>query len=205
MPYFKNDKINLLFIHIPKTGGSSLDFYFSEKYNIPLNTKSLYTNPNEVLSTGIVSQHLTFSLIKANAHQFDVDFNGITIISIVRNPYERLISGFFYLKWIDKNTTCDDVYLVLKEKSKYFPPQYLFLVDDNNKINENIIILKTETLDTDMKKLGYTDFNLRMNTTNMNVNYYSYLNATAIMMINMVYENDFKYFNYPIIVFNKEI
>ena len=40
MPYFKNNRINLLFIHIPKTGGSSLEKYFNVKYNIPLNYKS---------------------------------------------------------------------------------------------------------------------------------------------------------------------
>ena len=42
MPYFKNDNVNILFIHIPKTGGTSLDNYFSKKYNIDLNDKSLY-------------------------------------------------------------------------------------------------------------------------------------------------------------------
>ena len=42
MPYFKNDNINTLFIHIPKTGGSSLECYFSSKFNIKLNNISLY-------------------------------------------------------------------------------------------------------------------------------------------------------------------
>ena len=37
MPYYSNDIINLLFIHIPKTGGSSVEQYFSTKYNIQLN------------------------------------------------------------------------------------------------------------------------------------------------------------------------
>ena len=42
MPYFKDNNINILFIHIPKTGGSSLEVYFSKKFNIPLNNKSLF-------------------------------------------------------------------------------------------------------------------------------------------------------------------
>ena len=29
MPYFKNNDVNVLFIHIPKTGGSSMELYFS--------------------------------------------------------------------------------------------------------------------------------------------------------------------------------
>jgi hypothetical protein len=40
MPYFKNENINLLFIHIPKTGGTSVEQYFSKKYNVELNYKS---------------------------------------------------------------------------------------------------------------------------------------------------------------------
>lgn len=43
MPYFKNDTINILFIHIPKTGGTSLEEYFSSKFNIKLNKYSLET------------------------------------------------------------------------------------------------------------------------------------------------------------------
>ena len=42
MPYFRNKEINLLFIHIPKTGGTSLEAYFSEKFNIPLDKHSLF-------------------------------------------------------------------------------------------------------------------------------------------------------------------
>ena len=42
MPYFHNTDINILLIHIPKTGGTSLEHYFSSKYDIPLNNDSLY-------------------------------------------------------------------------------------------------------------------------------------------------------------------
>ena len=39
MPYFYNENINLLFIHIPKTRCSNFENYMSYKYNIPLNEK----------------------------------------------------------------------------------------------------------------------------------------------------------------------
>ena len=42
MPYFYNKDINLLLIHIPKTGGTSLESYFVDKYSIELNQDALY-------------------------------------------------------------------------------------------------------------------------------------------------------------------
>ena len=43
MPYYKDN--NLLFIHIPKTGGSSLEDYLKLKY-----TQTLYSGPsNDIL------------------------------------------------------------------------------------------------------------------------------------------------------------
>ena len=61
MPYFKNDNINVLFIHIPKTGGTSVENYFSSKFNIKLNSKSLFTLGKIYHNTNINSnlQHVT--------------------------------------------------------------------------------------------------------------------------------------------------
>ena len=42
MPYFNNNIKPVLFIHIPKTGGTSVEQYFSKKYSIPLDYRSLY-------------------------------------------------------------------------------------------------------------------------------------------------------------------
>lgn len=54
MPYFhntvKNEKVNLLLIHIPKTGGTSSEQYFSKKYNVPLNKPSTTTIFLNILS-----------------------------------------------------------------------------------------------------------------------------------------------------------
>ena len=40
MPYFKQNKV--LLIHIPKTGGTSIEKYFANKNGIKLNPSCLY-------------------------------------------------------------------------------------------------------------------------------------------------------------------
>ena len=85
MPYFKNNKINLLFIHIPKTGGSSLEKYFNVKFNIPLNKKSLmstedireFSDKPEINSS---LQHLTYNTIIKYKDFFKIDIENIKII-----------------------------------------------------------------------------------------------------------------------------
>lgn len=217
MPYFKNENINILFVHIPKTGGTSLEKFFSNKYNIPLNSKSLYTmgelQPTEINDKSINSslQHLTYNTIMENKTHFYIDdTNNLEIITIVRNPYERIISDLFFLKLIKIEDTKEEVLKIIIEKyiteshDNHPLPQYLFITDENMKLIDNLKILRTESLNEDMVNLNYTDFNSHwydLNNNNDNyekkeINYYDYLNDESIDFINNYYDKDFELFNY---------
>ena len=208
MPYFKNHNVNILFIHIPKTGGSSVEVYFSKKFNILLDGKSLFmymdekTKLNENISINSSLQHITYNQIVKYNKVFNIDFNNIKIITIVRNPYERFISDlFFYLK-ININTSKEEVfniineYLVSNNYDNHNLPQHIFITNDNKELINNIHILKTENLINDMHNLGYTDFNVFEQININKVNYYDYLNDKTIKIINEFYDLDFKLFNY---------
>ena len=221
MPYFKNNDINLLFIHIPKTGGSSLENYFSFKYNIPLNYKSLHmfideeTKIKNNIEINSSLQHITYQTIYKYKKELNIDFNNIKIITIVRNPYERIISDLFNLSLITINNSKEEVYNIIQKYLLYNNldnhniPQYLYITNDNKELIPNIIILHTETLISDMKNIGYDDFNYYDNinviklkkTMNLsidkeNINYYNYLNSDSIKLINEYYDYDFILFNY---------
>jgi hypothetical protein len=207
MPYFKNNDINVLFIHIPKTGGTSVEKYFSSKFNIELNNNSLYlfiTNKdllNKNMKIGSSLQHITYNQIVEYSDIFKIDFNNIKIITIVRNPYERIISDLFFFKLIKIETTKEEVFDIINKylvshHDNHNIPQYNFITNDKKEIIQNIHILKTESLKNDMNNLGYTDFN-NFELVNINkVNYYDYLNNQSIELINNFYNLDFILFNY---------
>jgi len=217
MPYFKNNDVNILFIHIPKTGGSSVDYYFSSKFNIPLNNNSLFdfidnktkTNKNIIINSSL--QHITYKQIIQYNKVFNIDFNNIKIITICRNPYERIISDLFWHKKININTSKNEVfniineYLVSDKYDNHNIPQHIFITDNNKKIIDNIHILHTETLTNDMKCLGYDDFNNFINNNPEKINYFNYLNNDSIRVINDFYHYDFVLFNYNKILCQQQI
>jgi hypothetical protein len=209
MPYFKKEKTNILFIHIPKTGGSSLETYFSKKYDIPLNEKSLFTDgkvkiktdDNTVMKTSL--QHIRYEEIIKHAKYFNIDFNNIKIITIVRNPYERLMSDLFFLKLINAKTEKDKTFEIIKtfissdKHDGHSRPQYQYLkTDDCDDPFSKITILRTESLNQDMVRLGYVDFNIKHLQNKNKVDYYSFLNNNSIKLINTFYDKDFQLFGY---------
>jgi len=180
MPYFNNNDVNILLIHIPKTGGTSLEHYFSQKFNIPLNTKSLYMQfKKEILTKNNIDinsslQHLTYQTIFKYNKFFNINYDNITIITIVRNPYERIMSDLFYFKKININSTKDEVfdiikmYLLLDDVDNHNIPQHVFITNNNKELIPNIHILHRETLTNDIHNLGYTDFNMYLQCKSLN-------------------------------------
>jgi len=211
MPYFNDENVNLLLIHIPKTGGSSLEQYFSKKYNIELNNKSLYGFLEDEKLYSIIKinsslQHITYNDIMKYKDFFKINTNNLDIITIVRNPYDRAISDLFHYSKININSSKEDVYNaliinLLLNHDNHSLPQHLFITDENNKLLNNIRILKTENLNNNMFNIGYTDFNINYNSNCFSslISYYNYLNKDSINLINTYYKKDFELFNYNII------
>ena len=104
MPYFYNDHVHVLLLHIPKTGGTSINKYLCKKYEIPLNRQALYSVKSGEFYKGISPQHQFYSTIKENPEAFPVKWDSdpkMQIIASVRNPYHRAVSAMLRPNFID--------------------------------------------------------------------------------------------------------
>ena len=204
MPYFKNE--NILFIHIPKTGGTSIDSYFLKKHNEDVGIDKLIHQ--FIKYKNVAYQHLQLQVIYNQRDEFNIDFNNIQIMTIVRNPYHRIMSELAFLQLVKDDTSQEITYKHIQNfiiqhnygilRDNHIRPQYEMLTL-NGKIPDNIKILRTENLNQMMHDMGYTDFDLCRHKTLLSKPYMSYLNKESIELINKFYEKDFEYFNYEII------
>jgi hypothetical protein len=206
MPYYK--EINTLFIHIPKTGGTSLEEYLNRNSSQTLFSLNTINNILfEKYNINTVSlQHLTYKEIYEYKGMLNVDFNEhLKIITIVRDPYDRIISDLFYFHLINENNSSNDVYEIIKKYicarnyDNHNIPQYKFLLDNNNSLIPNVTIFKTENLSQQLKDYGFQDFDVNSQINPQNIKkekYATYLNNNSIKLINKFYKKDFELFNY---------
>lgn len=137
-----------------------------------------------------------------NEKRYNIEMSNLEIITIVRNPYERIISDLFWYKKITLDSTKEEVYDIIQSYLRYETldnhniPQYVFVTDKNHKLIPNIKILYTESLSSDMYKLGYLDFDIKMNDNANKTNYFDYLSPSSIQLINDFYDYDFELFKY---------
>ena len=185
---------NILYIHIPKTGG-----LFYKKLPKKCTISNLLVRGDHLTIEGHSPQHSTYKELYENRKFLDINFDTVEIIASVRNPYTRIISDLFFFKIIDKTNTPEIVerkMIEFLESSNNYDNHKKRQIDYllyNGKIDPKIKIIKLETLEEDMFKLGYSDFNCHSNSTNNNDNYMKYFTRISIDYINNFYFDDFNY------------
>ncbi len=209
----------LIYIHIPKTGGSSIRSSLNQNYNLIYNAskKNLkemgYTNFNENFENfqfNIIDfkDHLPYQLIKKK--KFELNKYKFTF---VRNPFSRLVSLYFecianklHLEGINtnKNISFEDFVQIITNKSYWFTIPMIDFIGEEN-INEINFIGKFENFENDIfklkKKINITikhhNFNNSVKSKFKFSDYRSYYsNDKLIDKVYNYYEKDFKKFNY---------
>jgi len=149
--------------------------------------------------------------IKEPGHKRLLEYTPNTF-SVVRNPFDRLVSHFCYIKtnnsyYYKKHPQCDlmkdcnfsdFVYLLLSSKETLLDPQCYYICDDkDNVLVEHI--LRFESLNEDFKK--FWDLNLlHVNKSKRKKDWRFYYNDKTLEIVNKVYAKDFQIFNYKMML-----
>lgn len=176
------------FIHIPKTGGTSI-------------TKILENQPDTQRVTG----HDT-------ARRFE-NPKELFIFTFVRNPFTRLVSAYFHgLRKGEHNYNFEEYIKKSNGKGLHLRPQTVY-INSNNKEKSISYIGKYENFETDLKfvlnKLDIKNYKIPHDNRNPiydkhpNLNqekYYKYFYTEEWMKdwVRERYKDDFKQFNYEL-------
>ena len=174
----KELKEGIIFIHVPKSAGSSI-------------SKALYDDST------YKHEHtpaLNYSIENQNL------FNELYSFAIVRNPWDRLHSAFEYLS----KYTCFESFVLDLENSKlyeslmHFKRQYQYVCDKQGNVLVNLIG-KVEKLDefanTFELETGKT-LNIGVSNASGKANYLNVYTEEMKLIVSRIYQRDIKNFNY---------
>jgi len=189
-----SDRYKCIFFHIPKTGGSSIR--------------------NVLFGNGDGGHILSTSMEELETEKFNEYFK----FSFVRNPWDRVVSAFYYLntselnpnilsfriKYIDKYNMNFKKFVkdFMNEESiklsQHLLPQHLFVFKENT---PNIdFIGKFENIQEDFNKIcdiiGIDKTYLSNDNKSDHDSYKDYYDEETKSIIAKIYEKDINYFNY---------
>jgi hypothetical protein len=164
MPVFEKQK--LIFIHIPRTGGTSIFFnntYIEfDKKNNEVETK---LNHLDIKDFRFHSKN-SFTHLRFTAYEKYTKTNKYKIFTIIRNPYDRIFSYYKYHIYklkinkeilslnneFEKFNKYLNFYLKNKQYLVYRTQKY-FLLNEHQVIDPKIKIIKYENLNQEIKNL----------------------------------------------------
>ncbi|AOT08399.1 sulfotransferase family 2 domain-containing protein [Pseudoalteromonas luteoviolacea] len=191
------DKYQCIFIHVPKTAGKSV-------------AKCLLGAPNGTGHT------------KLKCYERDkVKYHRYAKVAFVRNPWDRLVSAFFYLKlnkrkdndrkffdfYIGKNLNFNDFLKLLEDKKsrrtvlrwQHFTPQRRFLINSSGMMDIDYLC-RFENISNDYNSIKSVINPLALDLIKVNATprseYRKYYNIEQANLVGNIYEEDVSEFHY---------
>jgi hypothetical protein len=188
---FVNHDDKILFVHVPKSAGSTIHIYFKDYYKLV---------GEERLDPVPEIHHMTYRDIIRQNPTLKTYFS----FGFVRNPWDRLLSGFLDFKQNRRNfQNIDFKYFVhhLRDSNilndVHFRPQKEFLVDGEDAVS---FIGRFENLADDFmticNNINIDFIPLRKHRSTKHDEYTKYYDKEMIKIVENIFKEDIKYFNY---------
>jgi hypothetical protein len=210
------DKYKLIFTVIPKNANTSVKYILVKDF-FPFFLNNININdPDKIHSN-------TIKLFNFVNHEFMYNNNDYLRISIVRNPFDRLVSGWRnkiknlnlinfkrprrhgFTKACNFKEFIHQIYNTSEEKiDRHFVPQYRFITYNDIIFSDRILKFENLTEDWDnliqeiyiRNKIKLSRLTINLNNTKNNKSYREYYDKDLIKLVEKKFERDLNIFNY---------
>ncbi len=173
------DEYKSIFIHIPKNAGTSIETYFANE--------SVRIQPDK---------HADIYEVKK---RFKNSYSNYRKFTIIRNPYDKMVSWYFYLKRnLGENYDIIDFNEWIKDPSKFWHADdpISYLKPQHEWIDDTVEIIKFENIDKEIDEFFEEKIDLSITNKSNHKHYLKYYNKKSLDTVYNKYEEDFKKFNY---------
>lgn len=199
-------RFKTIFVHIPKTGGQSIEHMFLKAHGLDWHTRdALLLRENRDASQGPARlAHMFAGEYHSFGHITREAFDEYYRFTTVRDPYDRIISEFNYRPHEHK-TIRDFVASLPKnirsDRRRHVLPQARFLMDEDEQLLVNDV-LRFENLAEEIKKVFVRLPELggeleHINSSRRKRMKRADLDAADIAFITELFEDDFRLLDYP--------
>ena len=199
-----NNKHKFIFVHIPKTGGTSVAKYLT----------SHEETCSRLLGYDVVNKlHKQHSTLEQLKNIYNITIDDYFKFTICRNPYERAVSGYFWFLeagLIEASTTFKDYLLIrngceklnhlnsLRGRGDHFYTQLKYIeIEGKNKID---FVIRFENLQKEFdivcKKIGIPHKQLPHIRKGSYNHYTEYYDEETKKIVAEKYAKDIEYFGY---------
>ena len=169
----------VIFIHIPKNAGTSVEECFGNN--------SFRIQPNK---------HDNIYEIKK---RFLNSYNNYRKFTIIRNPYDKMVSWYFYLKRnLGEEHEVLEFNKWIKDPLKFWhtdDPIY-FLNPQHTWVDDSVVVIKYENLNEELNEFFGKDIDLPVVNKSNHDHYLKYYSKESLDIIYDRYKEDFEKYNY---------
>ena len=177
------DEHKTIFVHIPKNAGTAIETLFGNS--------SFRIQP---------PKHANIHEIKKT---FPEIYDSYSKFTIMRNPYDKMVSWYFYLKrnaLENVSTECDVIEFNewIKDPSKFwnFNDPISFLKPQHTWVDDTVVIIKFENLNEELNEFFGEEIDLPITNKSDHNHFSNYYNEESLDIIYNRYKKDFKKYNY---------
>lgn len=200
----KLESKKIIFLHPGKTGGTSIEHTLRDLY---LNDLKLEAKKEDLDLMFGLSKKYNFFLQHADLRfykkELGIELENYKTIATVRNPYDRLVSCYYYngknKKFTFENFILKHLESHIEANNKqgfsvnHFAPQINFCKIDNYIVNH---IIRLESFSNDLKEINIDVKYNHSKTISRKKDYKDYYNQKTKDIVYNLYKEDFEYLNY---------